>query len=179
MTKPLLMLDLACGLKGASQAMVTRGWQVITVDINPQLRPDIITDLTYWTYHGRRPDLIWASPPCDEFSREFMPWSKTGKEPSMEIVRACKRIIDTAAPRFWVIENVQGAIPWFLPEMGQYRAKAGPFYLWGFFPDIGLFQLAKRDKQTMSSRHAALRGETPASLSLRLAMAVESQAALL
>lgn len=56
---PLLMLDLCCGLKGASAAMRDRGWEVV---------------------RGRRPDLVWASPPCTEFSRESMPWTKTGND---------------------------------------------------------------------------------------------------
>lgn len=31
--KPLVWLDLCCGLKGASQPAIDRGWTVITVDI--------------------------------------------------------------------------------------------------------------------------------------------------
>jgi site-specific DNA-cytosine methylase len=70
----MLMLDLFAGRKGASRAMVARGWTVVTVDIDPSYEPDIVGDLRRWSWNGPRPDLLWASPPCDEFSRWFMPW---------------------------------------------------------------------------------------------------------
>ncbi|GAI29454.1 unnamed protein product, partial [marine sediment metagenome] len=69
----MLMVDLCCGLKGASKAMTERGWTVITLDISPDFEPDIVADVRGWSYQGETPDLVWASPPCNEFSREFMP----------------------------------------------------------------------------------------------------------
>ena len=35
----MLMLDLCCGLGGASRAMRERGWEVVTVDIVPEFNP--------------------------------------------------------------------------------------------------------------------------------------------
>lgn len=132
----MLILDLCAGLKGASQAMKERGWQVITLDIDPRFKCDITADVREWHYPAEfpRPDLIWASPPCDEFARESMPWSKTGKTPDMSIVLACKRIIEEAQPKYYVVENVRGAINYFRPHFGNYRYHVGAFYLWGFFP---------------------------------------------
>lgn len=175
----MLMLDLGSGLKGASAAMKARGWQVITVDINPDFKPDLIADLRKFSYSGPRPDLVWCSPPCDEFSREFMPWSKTGNSPDMSIVLACKRIIDECQPRYWVIENVKGAIRWFEPVLGNYRVNYGPFYLWGFFPMPGDFRLIYRKKESRSSSAAAARAMIPAQLSNALTEAIESQLTLI
>lgn len=175
----MLMLDLGCGLKGASAAMKARGWQVITVDINPAFEPDIVADLREWSYTGPRPDLVWCSPPCDEFSRESMPWSKTGNLPDMSIVLACKRIIDECQPRYWVIENVRGAGHYFEPIFGRVRAIYGPFYLWGFFPTPGDFRLIYRKKESYSSKEKAARAMIPAQLSNALTEAIESQLTLI
>jgi site-specific DNA-cytosine methylase len=76
------MLDLFSGLKGASQAFEAAGWEVITVDNNPDLNPTICCDIEDLWLH---PDfqqymtkeyfnLIWASPPCIEFYKVGAPW---------------------------------------------------------------------------------------------------------
>ena len=49
---------------------------------------------------------------------------------------ACLRLIDQIRPRYWVIENVKGAVFWFKPHLGRPRYVCNPYYLWGFFPDI-------------------------------------------
>lgn len=172
----MLMLDICAGLGGASKAMKERGWQVITVDINPDFHPDIIADITTWSWHGQRPDLIWCSPPCDEFSRESMPWCKTGATPSMALVNACKRIIAECQPRYWVIENVRGAVPY----IGKWREHHGAFYLWGSFPPIGKPTLNHRKKESIRGKNqAAERAVIPYNLSLSLAQAIEWQGVLL
>ena len=136
MKEPLLMLDLFSGLGGASQAMKNRGWHVITVDINPDFQPDIVADVRDWHWHGQRPDLLWASPPCNEFAREFMPWSSTGRDPDRSLVQATLRIVAEAWPRYWILENVRGAVSWIYPLLGSPRTIIGAFYLWGFFPPL-------------------------------------------
>lgn len=134
MRAPLLMLDLCCGLKGASAAMSARGWDVVTVDIEPRFSPTVVADLRSWSWNGRRPDLVWASPVCTEFSRESMPWCRTGKAPDMSLVEACVRIVRECEPRFWLLENVQGAIRWFRPLLGEPRYRLRPIFLWGEGP---------------------------------------------
>ena len=80
----MLMVDLGAGLKGASQAMKERGWEVITLDIDPRFNCTITADVLTWNpldvwrmTSARQIDLLWFSMPCDEFSRESMPWSRT------------------------------------------------------------------------------------------------------
>ena len=173
------MIDLCSGLGGASVAMRDRGWQVVTVDIDPIFEPDIVADVREWTWNGDRPDLIWASPPCVEFARESMPWSRTGQEPDISIVLACKRIIDEAIPRYWIIENVRGAQPYFKPYLGSAASVCNPYYLWGFFPSIGEVRINGRTKESYSSQQRAERAMIPYSLSLVVALAVENQPELL
>jgi hypothetical protein len=169
------MLDLCAGLGGASAAFRQAGWQVITLDYDGRFNTDIVADVRTWSWHGRRPDLIWASPPCDEFSREFMPWSKTGNTPALDIVAGCKRVIDEAQPKAWVIENVIGAVSHFRPLLGNYRAHYGPFYLWGDFPDIGRPSVVMRKKESMSSKAHEERAMIPAGLSLAMLRAITTQ----
>ena len=175
MKTKLLMLDLCSGLGGASAAMSNRGWSVIRVDIDPCFAPDVVANVREWSYEGSPPDLIWASPPCTEFSRESMPWCRTGKTPDMSIVLACKRIIQECNPRFWIIENVRGAIRWFQPHFGEPAARYGPFYLWGHFPPLGDFCLDYRRKESYNSKQQAERAFIPYQLSFAVAQAVELQ----
>jgi site-specific DNA-cytosine methylase len=166
-----MMLDLFAGLGGASCAMRERGWDVVTVDNDPRFGCTHTADLAIWAYTGPRPDLVWASPPCTEFSRESMPWCRTGNAPSVELAKAAQRIISQADPDWWVIENVRGAVKWLTPFMGAPKASYGPFFLWGSFPP---FRATVRPfKEKLSSRQRAERAKVPECLSIALAEAVE------
>lgn len=176
----MLMVDLGAGLKGASQAMKQRGWEVITLDIEPHFGCDITADVRTWRYTGPRPDLLWFSMPCNEFSRESMPWCKTGNIPDMSLILSCLRIRDEMQPLNWVCEQVRGAIPYLKPVLGNYRFHAGPFFLWGFFPMPGRVNMRDfRKKESYSSSSPAERAAIPRVLSHAIALAVESQVALL
>lgn len=171
------MLDLCAGRGGASQAMRARGWHVTTLDNDPAFGCDITADVCGYRYDGPPLDLIWASPPCTEFSRESMPWCRTGRAPDMRIVAACLRIILECKPRMWVLENVRGAVPWFRPVLGPPRQIVGPFYLWGAFPPLAV-PGAFRKKESYSSARPDLRAMIPAALSAAVAVAVEQQQTL-
>jgi hypothetical protein len=173
-----LMVDLGAGLKGSSRVMKERGWDVITLDINPAFECDVTADVRTWHYTGlRRPDLLWFSMPCTEFSRESMPWCKTGIAPDMSLIYACLRIRDEMQPLNWIGENVRGAIKYFKPLMGNYRFRAGPFFLWGEFPPLGKVDMRTfRKKESYWSKHQAEdRAVIPYSLSRAVAVAIESQ----
>ena len=161
--------------------MKERGWKVITLDFDPRFECDITADVREWHYPAElpRPDFVWASPPCDEFARESMPWSKTGKIPDMSIVLACKRIIEEAQPRYYVIENVRGAINYFRPHFGNYRYHVGAFYLWGFFPVPGQIKNNWKKKESYGSKQRAERAVIPAPLSRAIAIQAEGQASFL
>lgn len=166
-----LMLDLCCGLKGASAAMRERGWDVISVDIDERFDPTIVADVRLWPYSGPRPDLVWASPPCTEFSRESMPWTRRGITPDMSIVQACIDIARKSDARFWLIENTRGAIKWFRPLLGEPVYRMNPQFLWGVPPVAFQPRNIKRPKK----QHATpeLRAMVPWHISLELARSVE------
>ena len=166
------MLDLFAGLGGASQAMKDRGWDVVTVDNNPDFSPDILADIKTWEWGGSSVDLVWASPPCEEFSREFMPWSKTGNDPSMELLAATIRLIGQIKPRFWIIENTRGAVKWFKTYLGPPAWISNPVYLWGVFPPLDRIRL-NMGKEKLSSTKSAERAKIPYQLSLAVARSIE------
>lgn len=179
--EPPLMLDLFGGLGGASEAFVKAGWEVVRVDNEPTLLAralkaknvtDVVADLRTWSWTGRKPMLVWASPPCTEFSREMMPWCRTGNDPCMDLALAARRIIDETQPSYWVIENVKGAVKWFVRcGLGRHRKSYGPVFLWGNFP---IFEAKVEPwKERLSSSRKAERAKIPAAISDGLLKAIE------
>lgn len=167
------MLDLCSGLGGASAAMKDRGWEVITLDVNPDFNPDIIADLNTWSYNGPTPDLVWISIPCTEFSRESMPWCRTGEKPDLALYHSAMRIVREIPDTIWVLENVRGAIRYF----GKPKQIIGPFCLWGNFPPIISKCKMKRkiDAKGSGAKRAAERAKIPYPISESLAIIIESQ----
>ena len=149
------MLDLFCGLGGASEAMYNHpDWQVIRIDNNPDLLQhlsfvckDVKTVLEEIKTMNLRPsllniDLVWASPPCTEFSEGYnSPKCKHRRadseeeyQPDMSLLEITLKIIEALKPRYWIIENVKGAVEFFEPLLGPPKVIIGPYYLWGNFP---------------------------------------------
>jgi site-specific DNA-cytosine methylase len=169
----LKMLDLFAGLGGASAAMRARGWDVTTVELDPSFRPSIVADVARLPLNcPGRFDLVWASPPCTEYARESMPWCRTGNAPDMTLWRATEAAIRELRPRWWVIENVRGAVRFH----GRATRTYGPVFLWGRMP---LFDVTVKPwKERLSSTQKAERACIPYALSEALAKACESEAAM-
>jgi len=146
-----IMWDLCSGLGGASLAFtVDPSWEVHRIENNPDIDAPFtehldVLDWMDWVWdhdHAAQPDLIWASPPCRDFSRGFHAPAPTAQregrvfQPDLRIVKACKDIIEFVEPKHWVIENVMGALHPFEPILGGPSQIIGPFALWGHFPRI-------------------------------------------
>lgn len=174
MRQKLRMLDLFAGLGGASAAMRARGWDVVTVDIDPDFGCTYTADLETWSYDGPSVDLVWASPPCTEFSRSHLPWL-AGKypPPSLDLARASLRIIGECNPIWWIVENVRGAARWLTPLFGHSPRQLGQAFLWGKFPHPGKV-LVRPHKQCLSSKKRKERSMIPYEISLAIAVACES-----
>jgi DNA-binding MarR family transcriptional regulator len=65
------VLELFCGTKSFTKVAEARGHECRTLDMDPSFEPTIckdIMDLSYDDLGEFKPDIIWASPPCESFS---------------------------------------------------------------------------------------------------------------
>ncbi len=152
----MIALDLFSGTGAATAAFRRRGWCVVSLDLDRRRRPDVVADARRLPIAGRI-DFLWASPPCAEFS-DARP-SSQARRPSLELVFATLEAVRELRPRFWVLENVRGAIPF----LGIPVQKIGPWCLWGYFPPIQVTaELASWRK--FRFRSAAARARVPDAL---------------
>ena len=97
---PLKVIDLCSGTGGFSEAFKQRGHEC--------------ADILHFSIRGSW-DIILASPPCTEFTRDFLPWYN---DPT----------------QWWILENVKGSVKWIEPILGHHKKRIGSRYLWGDFP---------------------------------------------
>jgi hypothetical protein len=177
-----VMVDLCAGRGGASQAMVERGWEVHRVELAPQLQQTELggrvtlhrADVRTWKWAGGAVDLVWGSPPCQEFTRTALPWVSDAPAPDMTLVFAVLGQIATLRPRWWAIENVKGAIPWFTPWLGPPAICAAPLFLWGRLPLPQVPRLPRKER--ISGGRPDLRSRIPYAVSEAVAAAIERAA---
>lgn len=177
------MLDLCCGLGGASSAMRARGWRVVSVDNLIDVKPTIVADVRALPLRCFQLDLLWASPPCAEFSLWRLPWKQAirlRREPDLSISYAIRAEIDRWAPRFWIVENVWASRPWLTPIFGPVRTMIDGHVLWGNLPGLvpQFHRSGTKTKETRGPcklRHQ-LRAMIPYEISLALARSVEERA---
>ena len=179
------MLDLFSGLGGASEAFVQNSdWEVVRIDNNILLE-DVphtrIMDVELvkanaqpsllWSW-----DLIWASPPCTEFSQVN---PNRNPQAGIPLVQTTIDIIEALKPRCWIIENVKGSIKHLAPLLGPPRLIIGPYVFWGNFPLfwVNLQGYSKFEKDTWSSDplRANRRALIPFEISQALLHALDTQ----
>jgi hypothetical protein len=182
----MLVVDLFSGSGGATQAFVDRGHKVVRLDLAADrkhgITPDVQADVRFLPIRCK-PDFVWASPPCTEFS--FARGARPGNiDQGMEGIAAACDAIAELAPTYWAIENVHGAVR-FLPSPTK---RVGAWVLWGRFPPFdakvprkwqmaGAKQIPRRNQKwggvgyTRGNAHS--RARVPYALSLALCMALE------
>jgi len=157
----VIALDLYSGTGAATAAFRRRGWSVFTVDLDQAGGPDVVGDVRKLPISGGGVDFLWASPPCAGFS-DANPNNRLAiaGRPSLECIFATLQAVRDLRPRFWILENVRGAIPF----LGIPVQKIGPWCLWGYFPPIQVSaELAGWRKFQFHT--AALRARVPDALS--------------
>ncbi len=192
------MLDLYSGLGGASEAFyLSEDWNTIRVENNPLLKgvPETwfvdVLELGPGSFPYCEFDLIWASPPCREFSQAYAapgPLAKRlGKdfEPDMTLVEKAAELVEMWSPKWWVIENVIGSIPHFEKIGLRPRQIIGPFVLYGNFPFIALDRelnlrdhKAKNDVWSGDPLRTNYKAKIPLEISRGLLEAIDTQKTL-
>jgi len=149
------MVDMFSGLGGASEAFYqSKNWVIWRYDNNPLLKEvpgSIISDHMFQFvvsgHEGKNIDLIWASPPCREFSGGWaspksihsrIKGEKEKYSPDITLLKQTIETINRVKPKTWVIENVVGSIKYFEPLLGKPRQIIGSVVLWGNFPLLPL-----------------------------------------
>ena len=147
-------LTLRKNVVGTSSASITMCAAIPTS--SPIAEVTFIAASAHWQSGAHLPAKNTRDGPCRGCAIKIPP------PPDLTKLIGCKSIIEHAWPRYWIIECVRGAVPWF--GMGPARCIVGPFYLWGHFP---LFKVPKinHKKESFSGCDRAGRAAIPRELS--------------
>jgi len=198
------VLDLCSGLGGFSEAFVAAGHEVLRIENNPLLaevpHTDIIDlfDVRDLLEEVREDnpdpflqsvDVVLFSPPCYEFSLAFdAPRAIHAREspgipyePSMDLLECGMEIIELLKPRYWIIENVRGASPYFSQLLGRARQINEAYFFWGNFPSFvpAAFPSKAEKDERWNPLRANVRGKVPIEISKALLEAIQSQKCIL
>ena len=116
-------LELFSGTGSFSKIANKLGYKTFTIDNDASLEPDLVQDIIYLREDQLpyKPDILWASPPCETFSvasishhwkggkKAYIP--KTDKAVlGIEKVASTLDLIDQLKPKYWFIENPRGVL---------------------------------------------------------------------
>ena len=100
------LLELFSGTKSVGKVAEALGYEVVSLDLkDADINCDILNG-DYTVFEPRHFDVIWASPPCTEYSKA----KTTGVrliDKANEIVITTLRIIEYLKPKCWMLENPQ------------------------------------------------------------------------
>ena len=124
------VLELFSGTGSVSKICDELGWECYSVDIDDKFYPvDKKVDILEWDYKELdfKPDIIWASPPCNTFSsmlciHKHIDIEKKMKEEGLPMLYKAREIIDYFKPKYYFIENPDtGRMKRFITDLPFYR----------------------------------------------------------
>jgi len=125
-------LELFSGTKSFSKVAKEFGHKTLTVDFDQELMPDIVANILDFNIDmldGYKPDIIWASPPCTQFTvasmgknwkyvykedkklspEDYLPANQKTKE-AIKIIKKTMEIINELNPKHFYIENPRAVL---------------------------------------------------------------------
>tara|TARA_Y100000004_G_C8933866_1_gene421245 strand:- start:719 stop:1339 length:621 start_codon:yes stop_codon:yes gene_type:complete len=181
-------LELFCGTKSFSKVATQYNYETKTLDFDAEFDADMTMDIMDFDVSmlgGYKPDIIWASPPCQKFSVAQLGrnWHKDGEirtpkneetRKAMEIVKKTVTIIQQLNPKYFYIENPRAMLrklnlipyPFATVTYCQYGFKyMKPTDIWSNNVDWQL--IAKSCKIGASCHEPAPRGATTGTQALK------------
>jgi|TARA_R110000824_G_scaffold306295_3_gene493877 hypothetical protein len=122
MTEPAIFLELFSGTKTMTDTAKEFGFKTFSIDIDDSLSPSLCADIlkldaaAIIEHCGGRPQVIWASPDCTQFSyargsknefskaRRHEPMSPD-VEHAIELINHTLDLIAELCPKYWFMEN--------------------------------------------------------------------------
>lgn len=123
----ILELCSGTGSVGTAFKKLIKVNKYVSVDINPKYNPTTCQDIMKFEYKKYKPgtfDIIWASPPCTEYSL-----AKTIGVRNFQLADAIVRrvflILSYLKPSYWFVENPVGLLQHrrFMHKYEQYKHK--------------------------------------------------------
>jgi len=100
------LLELFSGTKSVGKVAERLGYEVISLDLKDADINCNILDWDYTVYPSGYFDVIWASPPCTEYSKAKSVGVRD-IEKANEIVLRSIEIVEFLSPKYYIVENPQ------------------------------------------------------------------------
>ena len=109
------LLELLSGTGSIGRAFRDRGWEVVSVDLDPKFEPTVCCDIMELdeTSLGHF-DMVWASPVCTEYSQALRKRPRNLEAGDRLVLRALE-VIRNLRPQWRALEN---------PQTGTLHARA-------------------------------------------------------
>lgn len=137
------VLELFAGFKSISKAFEKAGHETFTIDSNADYKPNLCIDVLklesqHLAFYNLKPNIIWASPPCNKFSLLTIRknWNN-GQAKTEEARHAMRLVLKTLSliyelnPDYWFIENPMAMLR-KMPFMQGYHRKSITYCSYGY-----------------------------------------------
>jgi len=133
------LLELFSGTGSIGNIARLNGWEVVSLDLKNATINTNILDWDYTIYEPGHFDIIWASPPCDTFSK--LQYALKTREQMIEninnkglpILHKTLEIINYLEPNFYFIENPQtGLMKNYINDRPYYDVDYCKYADWGY-----------------------------------------------